>query len=352
MDGSPERVRRVLALEKPDRAPLFDLLPNDAVLQHFNGGEPVAVGDDASGIRAVAAAIDGTRVSAFSPSEKRVERLSDGRACRHERWTTWTAWKSYSSSEEYREVKERELSERRRSAGNPVDPAVDQHYLREREIRSLLGDDFCYVLAPPHQSLMGIWTEVGLEQFSYYLYDCEELIVEQLELNTEYACRWIEGLPGDDPFEAAFIGDDIAFKTGSMISVEWLQEHYFPRLARVVTALHARGLKAMYHSDGNLNAIMDGLVEAGIDALNPIEVSAGMDLGDLHRRYPQLVFAGGIDVSHLLPYGTPEQIRDATVKAIEETAGRILVGSSTEVFSAVPLENFLAMREAAMGYVY
>jgi hypothetical protein len=106
----------------------------------------------------------------------------------------------------------------------------------------------------------------------------------------------------------------------------------------------------MFHSDGNLNAIMDGLVGAGIDALNPIEICAGMDLADLHRRYPKLVYAGGIDVSHLLPFGTSQQVRDAVVKAIEDTEGQILVGSSTEVFDIVPLENFLAMRETAMAY--
>ena len=199
---------------------------------------------------------------------------------------------------------------------------------------------------------MDIWTEVGLEPFSYYLYDCEGLIIEQLEWNTDYAVRWIDGLPEDDPFEAAFVGDDIAFKGGPMVRPQWLEKHYFPRLARVVAALHRNGKKAVFHSDGNLNAIMDGLVAAGIDALNPIEVTAGMDLADLHRRYPKLVFAGGIDVSHLLPFGTPLQVRDAVVKAIDDTDGRILVGSSTEVFDLVPLANFLAMREAAMAYTF
>jgi uroporphyrinogen decarboxylase len=197
---------------------------------------------------------------------------------------------------------------------------------------------------------MGIWSEVGLEPFSYYLYDCEEVIVEQLEYHTVHACRWVGGLPADDPFECVFVGEDIAFKNGPMVRVKWLEKHYFPRLARVISSLHAKGKKVMFHSDGNLNAIMDGLVEAGIDALNPIEITAGMDLGDLHRRCPRLVFAGGIDVSHLLPFGTPQQVRDAVVKAIEDTEGQILVGSSTEVFNIVPLENYLAMRETAMGY--
>ena len=136
-----------------------------------------------------------------------------------------------------------------------------------------------------------------------------------------------------------------------MVQVSWLQRYYFPALKRVCDALHARGKKAMFHSDGNLNLIMDGLVEAGIDVLNPIEVCAGMDLADLHRRYPALVYAGGIDVSHLLPFATPVQVREAVVKAIDDTEGQILVGSSTEVFNIVPLNSFLAMREAAMGYM-
>ncbi len=57
MEGSWERVRRVLAGEKPDRAPLFDLLMNDAVLSYFNGGAPIAIDDNRTGARAVTAAL-------------------------------------------------------------------------------------------------------------------------------------------------------------------------------------------------------------------------------------------------------------------------------------------------------
>jgi len=352
MEGSRERVQRVMALRKPDRAPLFDLLPNDAVLRHFNGGKAVEIGNDRSGARAITAALDGSRHSRLSPSEERIERLRDGRQDRIERWTSWRERVRYASSQEYQEVKERLLPEREARAASPVDTASDEWYVQERETRSWFGEDFYYLMCPPHTQLMGIWEEVGLEPFSYYLYDCEDVILRQLECNTEYACRWIEGLPEDDPFEAAFIGEDIAFKNGPMIRVKWLEKHYFPRLARVIGALQAKGKKAVFHSDGNLDAIMDGLVAAGIDALNPIEVTAGMDLADLHRRYPKLAFAGGIDVTHLLPFGSPDQVKDAVVRAIEDTEGQILVGSSTEVFNIVPLENFLAMRDAAMAYCF
>ncbi|MCJ7750701.1 MAG: hypothetical protein MUQ65_06355, partial [Armatimonadetes bacterium] len=202
MEGSLERVRRVMALEKPDRAPLFDLVPNDAVLRHFNDGEPVGVGDDEAGLRALAAAVDGSRWAQFSPAAEKSGRREDGRAQRTERWTEWTETRSYGSSEAYREAKERELAERRRSAGAPIETAQDETYRRNREALSRAGDDFYFLLAAPSPGLMDIWLEVGLEEFSYYLYDCEDLIEEQLELNTDYACRWLAGLPEDDPFEA------------------------------------------------------------------------------------------------------------------------------------------------------
>ena len=247
MDGSRERVCAVMAGVRPDRAPLFDLLPNDAVLKHFNGEAPVEIGDDQTGIRAITAAIDGSRQAQYSPAEARVERTPDGRERRVERWTAWEQTGSYSSSEEYREVKRRENAEGRKEVGTPIDTGADRHYLRQREVRSWFGEDFYFLLSSPSPNLMGIWREVGLEEFSYYFYDCEAEIVEQLELNTERACRWIEGLPEDDPFEAVFIGEDIAFKGGPMMRVDWLEREYMPRMARVIAALHGRGLKVVFH---------------------------------------------------------------------------------------------------------
>ena len=56
--------------------------------------------------------------------------------------------------------------------------------------------------------------------------------------------------------------------------------------------------------------------------------------------------AGGIDVSQLLPFGKPEDVKDAVRKALDDAEGRIMIGSTTELHNEVPLENFLAMREA------
>jgi len=349
MEGSVERIRTLLGGGRPDRPPLFDLVCNDAILAHFSPTGPIAPGDDEAGIRAIAGAIDGTRTTFFAPNVLREEMLPDGRQRRYEPWTCWTADRAFASAEEFAAVKKREAAALVAQADS-LDVAAHEMYRRNRAQFDCFTGDAWYIPDWPGTGFMGIYCEIGLEQFSYYLIDAPEVIDEILEAKTCFAEKWAAGLPEDDPFDGLFLGVDMAYKTGLMVSPNWLREHYIPRLRRVVEAYHKRGKKVMWHSDGNINAILDDLVAAGIDMLNPIEVLANMDLADLHRRYPGLIFAGGIDVSDLLPHGTEQQVRDAVVKAIEDTEGRIMVGSSTELFDTVPLKNFLAMRETAMGY--
>ena len=350
MEGSLERVRTLLAGGKPDRMPHFDLLPNDAVLAHFNGGIPVECGDDRTGIEAIARATDATRWSYFSPTKPNTEILPDGRKKVFERWTVWDDPQPPVTPGEYATAAHRKLEEARECFRRPFDTGSAPRYRDEIEKRGWFGPDYYYVGLAECPKLMDAWCAWGLETFCDYLSECGEAVDEVLEANTLAACAWADGLPADDPYEMLFIGEDIAFNNAPMFSPAWLDRHYFPRLRRVIDRFHARGKKILFHSDGDLNLIMDGLVGAGIDGLNPIDINAGMVLRDLHRRYPQLVFFGGMDVARLLPFGTPQEIRDAVVRAIEDTGGRILVGSSTEVGNTVPLANYLAMRDAVMAY--
>ncbi len=350
MKGSRERVRKLLAGEKPDRMPHFDLLPNDDVLRYFNGGKAVDYGDNRTGMVAVSMATDASRWCYFSPSKDYTETLPDGRKKIFKRWTVWDEHEVPVTPEEYAANARQRLADMKEKLKKPFDTRNDEQYSEEIGRRKVFGEDYYYIGLGACPQLMGTWLEYGLEGFCEYMAECDDAISDRLEANTLEACAWVEGMPENDPFDMFFIGEDIAFNSGPMFSPAWLERQYFPRLKRIIDRFHARGKKILFHSDGLLNPIMDGLVAAGIDGLNPIDVNAGMSLADLHRKYPKLVFYGGIDVAHLLPFGTTQQIRDAVVKAIEDAGGRILVGSSTEVGNGVPLENYLAMREAIFEY--
>jgi hypothetical protein len=353
--GSLQRASAVVEGRMPDRAPLFELLRNDAVLSHF-AGEPLAL-DNAEGVvfRAYAPAIDATRPVVRIPRAEETVTLPDGRRRREYRWTSWTEPVAYPDAESYAAGKRSALA--RAAQARVAETAAEKQARAARfladvaEHRRRLGEVFFFPSAPA-VGLMGAYGEVGLEAFSYYLADCPEVIDEVLESQTASAVDWIEHLPADHGLTAVFCGDDIAFKSGPLMSPVWLRGSFFPRLARVLGAYHARGIKVLFHSDGNLNPILDDLVEAGIDGLNPIEVVAGMDVAEIHRRHPRLFLCGGIDVSNLLPYGRPPQIRDAVRRALDAAEGRIMIGSSTELADNVPLENYLALRDAVLAYEY
>lgn len=342
MKDSIKRVTAVINGGIPDRAPLFDLLRNDAVIEHFSGKKVTFENDRETVYEAFAPAIDATRPMIRIPNPETTITLEDGREQKYFRWTIWTQQKEYRDSENYALIKHKEFE--------ASDPSVwdsgqmrllDDRFQKITEERKSLGEVF-FVPGIPGPGLMGIYGEVGLESFSYYLVDCPDTIIQLLERNTIRAITQAKHYPEDHGITIGFLGDDIAFNSGPLLNPTWLREHYFPRLARVIAAWHARGIKVLFHSDGNLNVILDDLVEAGIDGLNPIEVLAGMDIADIHRRYPHLFMAGGIDVSQLLPHGSPQDVKDTVKRAIDAAEGRIMIGSSTELNNDVPLENFLA----------
>jgi hypothetical protein len=349
MQGSIGRVLAVLRGEKPDRIPLYDLLRNDAVISHF-GGEMVDVSNGRRlTYRAYEPAIDATRPLVRTPNAERTETDSDGLERRYFRWTIWVGPRRYGDAADYSRQKRAWLNSPDRCWSAQKQADLEAKLEGWRAENAELGEVYLFRVGPC-EWLTNIYHEVGLEQFCYFLADMPDLIEELLDANFREAAEWADHLPDDHGLDAIFLADDIAFRSGTLLRPEWFKRHYYNRLARVCATFHSKGVRVLFHSDGNLYRILDGLVEAGIDGLNPIEVLAGMDVGEIHRRWPGLFLAGGIDVSHLLPFGTPREVRDAVRRAIEDAEGRILIGSSTELHDGVPLANFLAMREAVLDY--
>lgn len=352
MHGSIRRVTAVINGDVPDRAPLFDLLRNDAVIEHFAGKRLTFENAADVVYSAYAPAIDATRPVVGIPNRELTRLLEDGRELRQYRWTSWILPRTYADSASYAAHKRAELGASDPAAWSAALQAdLDRSLRRIDTEKDKLGEVFFMPdLAGP--ALMGIYGEVGVEAFCYFLADCSAIVPALLERNTVAAITAAQHYPDDHGLVAGFLGDDIALKSGPLLSPAWLRTHYFPRLARVIAAWHAKGIRILFHSDGNLDTILDDLVEAGVDGLNPIEILAGMDVAQIHRRYPHLFMAGGIDVSQLLPFGSTAAVRDAVRRALDAAGGRIMIGSSTELGDAVPLANFLALRDTVLASPY
>jgi uroporphyrinogen decarboxylase len=109
--------------------------------------------------------------------------------------------------------------------------------------------------------------------------------------------------------------------------------------------------RIFFHTDGDVFSLIDDFIEIGVDILNPIQTSAGKmsDLDGLKKHYGKnMVFCGGIDTHHILPNGTPEEVRQEVRRVIQilGPGGGYMVASVHTVMNDVPPENVLAMVDA------
>jgi uroporphyrinogen decarboxylase len=101
--------------------------------------------------------------------------------------------------------------------------------------------------------------------------------------------------------DGTWIYGDMAFKTQTMCSPAMYRELIWPDHKRMADWAHARGMKFIYHTDGNINAVLDLYVQAGFDCIQPIEAKAGMDIRNICPKYGrQLATFGNIDVMVLM----------------------------------------------------
>jgi hypothetical protein len=194
---------------------------------------------------------------------------------------------------------------------------------------------------------------MGQTLFSYAIYDARDDVDRIVEVLSHNAVCHARAAAQARLCPLFFIGDDIAYKGRLMFSPRFLRETFLPCLKRMMRPLKEAGIKVIYHSDGDLTEVLNDLVEAGIDGLNPIEPAAGMDIGWLKRRYgKRLILVGNVDCSQVLPLGSVEDVRRAVRACVRAASpgGGHFIGSSSEVTPSTPVENVLALYEACREY--
>jgi uroporphyrinogen decarboxylase len=149
--------------------------------------------------------------------------------------------------------------------------------------------------------------------------------------------------------DVVVLSDDCAHKTGLLMSPAQFREFVLPLLSEAVRSARAAGARCVKHTDGDVRSILDDIVGTGVDAVGPLEPAAGMDLGEVRRRYGKRVaVVGNLDVD-LLCRGSVDEVRRATHALIASVSGPggHVVSSGNTITSAVKPENFSAMVTAA-----
>jgi uroporphyrinogen decarboxylase len=150
-------------------------------------------------------------------------------------------------------------------------------------------------------------------------------------------------------------GDDLGMQSGPQISPRMYREFFKPRHALLwKRAKELAGVKVMLHSCGSIRALLPDLIEAGLDAVNPVQVSCvGMEAAGLKRDFGKDItfWGGGCDTRDVLPNGTPQAVREHVREQIGilRPGGGFVFQQVHNVMANVPAENLRAMFAAARG---
>lgn len=193
----------------------------------------------------------------------------------------------------------------------------------------------------------------GMENYFIKMYT-DPLVVEAvtgkvLEFYLEANRRCLDLMAGK--LDAGFFGNDFGSQLDLLVSPAAFKRFVLPYFQRIIDQLKSYGLKAVLHSCGAIAKVIPFLIDAGVDALHPLQAKAvGMDAETLAREFKgKVVFIGGVDTQDLLPFGTPEQIA-SEVRRLKDVFGEGFVVSPSHeaILPNVSLENAIAMRDAAL----
>ncbi len=187
---------------------------------------------------------------------------------------------------------------------------------------------------------------MGYEGISLQIYDDEPLVQAMFDAIGTRLVTYFDNVASHDVIGAVVLGDDMGFKTQTMLSPDLMRKYVFPWQAKVVDAIHEHGKPAILHACGNLTSVMDDVIDCGWEARHSFEdaIEPVWDAKKTHG--DRISLMGGFDMDKICRMPVDE-VRKHTETLIERCApgGGWALGTGNSVAGYVPAENFLAMLE-------
>lgn len=177
-----------------------------------------------------------------------------------------------------------------------------------------------------------LWIAMYPEQMGKFITRINEWALELLKAQIKAADGLIDGM---------VIWGDVAYRKDVFFSPDYWRKWYKPGLNAMVQTCHEAGLPVIYHGCGNVRRIFADFIEVGIDAYNPLEAKAGMDVVDLRRQYGhQIGFCGNMNVMEWADLSKDELKPIVLRKLNAAKGGGLIFQSDHSVPSNVSAENY------------
>jgi len=190
------------------------------------------------------------------------------------------------------------------------------------------------------------WSLRGMDQLLVDMLESPDFVRSLLDRILEFNLTQIEIALSYD-IDACYFGDDWGSQGGLIMGPALWREFIKPRVAQMYARARTAGKHVCLHCCGDVREILPDLVEIGVSIFNPFQPET-MDVYTTKKRYyGELAFYGGISVQHLLPHGTPDEVRRETRKLLAKLGegGGYIASPSHAVPADVPPENLAALIE-------
>jgi uroporphyrinogen decarboxylase len=217
----------------------------------------------------------------------------------------------------------------------PVDQARLRSYSLMYEAAPPIFDTLCQLMGVPEALMLLVSAPATVEAAVAHISDiC-------LELDRRALDRY------GDMLHQVYVWDDVSDGRGPFFNPGIWRRLFRPHLARQIALIKSRGFIAHYHCCGSMAWMIPDLIDMGLDILDPLQVHLpGMEPERLKREYGRhLVFWGGVNTQHTLPFGTPEQVRAEVrerARVLGQGGGYVLAPDHTLMPDA-PVANIVAL---------
>lgn len=184
--------------------------------------------------------------------------------------------------------------------------------------------------------------------------EAEEFLDEITQMHLEALEKYLAAV---GPYiDIIAFGDDLGMQTGPQISPRMYRKFFKPRHARLwQRAKELAPVKVMLHCCGGVRELLPDLIEAGLDAINPVQITCqGMEAGGLKRDFgEQLTFwGGGCDTRAILPHATPQEVYQHVQQQLDvlQPGGGFVFQQVHNIQADIPPSNIAAMYQAVHNF--
>jgi hypothetical protein len=365
--SSRERLLRTLDGEPIDRVATFDIIHNIDLIERLTGEKVTPRNAEDLFCRGIARVLDLVRHFAVpNRTEPWTVRDENGFVYRYEWWTGHLIHRpEFRSTRDvadcverdieliYRDIEENRICHLARQHAMLFDENYDSFEELKAAYRRIAEKlEGTQLLPPEDVNAIAVATERYDETNWWYLYhDYPEIASTYLDALTDYQLHFIDRFADAGLCPLTQISVATGTGTSLLYSKDIVRREILPREQRKIERWKRHGYRVLAFLDGYKWPVIDDYLALGVEEIHPVEPYCGMDVKTLREKYPELPVGQPIDCAQLLAYGTPDQVRSAVVKAIEDAGARkIIIGSTSEVHPAVKVENALAMYDTARSY--